>query len=281
MDMKLSLITSTAPSMQPEGPLAQLANEESEIDQQADEPPSQRDSRPADWFARIGRSQAHQKSLSLQSELDIESDLAENTFLASPFDTASNRSHLLNSMGTTKSLGRTEFSNKNGKRPSLDAPFELELMGAPTMPRSLKRRFKSDEEKPRRPILADVFSQSADDVGGIVRNRGFSVGTTRAMDNLAKLFDPPLDASSPDHEMTEAPLAPTVSDMGPVGSRSVPRRLAEPIPRLGSPFSMETPAAGRHFNTFPRNYVPTPNNPQPFHQRLRELAAQRKQESSG
>lgn len=276
-DMKMSLITSTAPSMQPEGPLAQLASDEVEINEAPPRPQSQRSSRPADWFARIGRSQAHQKSLSLQSELSLETDFAQpGASLASPFDEASNRSHLLHSMSTTKSLGRTEFNNKNGKRPSLDSPFEVK--GAPTMPPTLKRRFKSDEEKPRRPILADVFGPPAED-SGVVRNRGFSVGAVRATDNLTKLFDPPPNASPPDHEMTEAPSAPDTSQLGPIGTRSVPRRLAEPVPRLGSPFT-ETPSTSRLFNTFPRNYMPTASNPQPFHQRLRELAAENNQKSA-
>ncbi|EMC95863.1 hypothetical protein BAUCODRAFT_71115 [Baudoinia panamericana UAMH 10762] len=74
--------------------------------------------------------------------------------------------------------------------------------------------------------------------------------------------------------MSEAPAIPTlpdVFDLGPSGSRSVPRRLAEPVPRLGSPFT-ETPH--RQHNTFPRSYLPTASNPQPFQQRLRELVTQ-------
>ena len=149
------------------------------------------------------------------------------------------------------------------------------MTGAPTLPRSLKRRFKSDEEKPRRPALEDVFGQTSEDVG-VVRNRGFSVGAVRATDTLAKLAEPIVTAatSSTDQEMTEAPPAPLdMSHLGPVGSRSAPRRLVEPIPRLGSPFT-EAPATSRTFNTFPRSYIPTSSNPQPFQDRLRELAAQ-------
>lgn len=264
--------------MQPEGPLAQLANDDTEPVHTPPRPQSQRASRSSDWFARIGRSQAHQKSLSLQSGLSIETEVTQPSLsLASPFDESSDRLHLLHSMSTTKSLGRTEFSNKNGKRPSLDSPFEV--TGAPTMPRSLKRRFKSDEEKPRRPVLADVFGPPAEDPG-IVRNRGFTVGAVRATDNLTKLFDPPVpNASPPDQEMTEAPSTLDASQLGPIGSRSVPRRLAEPVPRLGSPFT-ETPSTSRLYNTFPRNYMPTAHNPQPFHQRLRELAAEADQKSA-
>ena len=275
----MSLITSTAPSMQPDGPLAQLTSDEPEPEtaQTPPRPQSQRSSRPSEWFARIGRAQAHQKSLSLHSGLNLDIDVQPGASLASPFDDSSNRLHLLQSMSTTKSLGRTGFSNKNGKRPSLDSPFEM-TTGAPTMPRSLKRRFKSDEEKPRRPVLADVFGPPAED-SGVVRNRGFSVGAVRANDKLAELFEPPQNASPPDHDMSDVPSLPDTSQLGPIGSRSVPRRLAEPVPRLGSPF-LESQSAQRPFNTFPRNFMPTASNPQPFHQRLRELAAMNNQKSS-
>lgn len=305
-DLKLSLITSTAPSMQPEGPLAQLATEDTTPQpQRPAHRHSQSVSRPVDWFARIGRSQAHQKSLSLQSGLSLNTSICQTSApLASPFDESATRNHLLQSMNATQSLGRSDFSNKNGKRPSLDSPFEMQ--GAPTMPRSLKRRFKSDEEKPRRPVLASVFTAPSDE-GGIVRNRGFTVGAVRATDNLTRLFDPPpplpqvtLNASpavpqqAADQEMTEASsssssnveqhFTPDASSsslsspslLGPIGTRSAPRRLAEPIPRLGSPFMEMSSGAGatgqRQFNTFPRSYLPTMGNPQPFAQRIRELA---------
>jgi len=255
-DMNVSLAAATAPSMQPQGPLAQLASDDSFLPRPQS---TDRASRSADWFARIPRSQAHQKSLSLQSGLSINTLVNQPiASLASPFDDASSRSHLLQSMSTTKSLGRT--ANKDGKVPSLDSP--VELSGAPTAPRSLKRRFKSDEEKPKRPGLEDVFGPQADDVG-IVRNRGFTVGAVRATDNLAKLFQP---YSSSDLEMSEAPA---ILDQVPGGARSVPRRLAEPVPRLRSPFT-EAP----QYNTFPRSYVATESNPPSFHQRLLELSAQ-------
>ena len=286
-DMKLSLITSTAPSMQPEGPLAQLSSDDAATE--SSRPQSQRADRPAGWFDRISRSKAHQKSLSLQSEITLRNQGVQPTSLDSPFDEACSRSHLLHSMANTKSLGRSEFKD-HGKRPSLDSPFEMP-QGAPTAPRSLKRRFKSDEEKPRRPVLEDVFGPStqAEDAG-IVRNRGFTVGAVHATDSLTKLFDPPPPmpnfttpsratptqpptTAGADQEMTEAP---TIPELGPIGSRSAPRRLAEPVPRLGSPF-MESLQASRTHNTFPRSYIPTNSNPTPFHQRLRELMAEHQQ----
>ena len=263
-DLRLSLVTSTAPSMQPEGPLAQLAT---------DEPlplprtrTASRPERPSDWFARIPRSKAHQKSASLQSTLQVNSEESShgNMTLASPFASseASHRTHLLHSMAATKSLGRTEF---NGK--ALESPFEF---GAPTAPRSRKRRFRSDEEKPRRPALEDVFGPMVEnDVG---RSRGFSVDAARATDNLSKLFTPV--SSSTDYDMTEAPGPSNAPDEIPFGCRSAPRRLAEPVPRLGSPFT-ESLFQNRQSNTFPRrSLIPTAPDQKPFHQRLKELAAE-------
>ncbi|TKA66266.1 hypothetical protein B0A55_08415, partial [Friedmanniomyces simplex] len=248
-EMKMSLVTATAPSMQPEGPLAQLSSDEP-VPAARPQTSSQRTSRPTDWFARIPRSKAHQKSLSLQSSLSLHAD-AEPGTLASPFDDTSNRMHLLQSMSHTKSLGPPSEMDRRWMRQS---------------------NCLSDEEKPARPALYDVFGPQADD-SVIMRNRGFSVGAVRATDNLAKLFTPPpppVPAPSVDHIMAEAPSLVDTSDLGPPGSRSAPRRLAEPVPRLGSPF---TEVAGRQFNTFPRSYVATASNPQPFQQRLRELAA--------
>ena len=286
-DMKLSLITSTAPSMQPEGPLAKLANEDA-MEQGETQSQSQRASRPDNWFGRISRAKAEETSRAVQSGLGAQTDAAKSTgLLASPFDEdASSRSHLLHSMSTTKSLGRNKFQRQNSKVPSLDSPFEMPV--APSLPRSLKRRFKSDEEKPRRSGLQDVFGPPAEEVS-TVRHRGFSMGAVRATGDLNRIFVPteassafpisayagaPADASA-DHEMTEAPAVPHFPELGPVGSHSAPRRLAEPVPRLGSPFTATgTSESNRQSNTFPRSYIPTLGNPQPFSDRLRQLAEQ-------
>lgn len=256
--------------MQPDNMLAQLASDDTP--QQA--APSQRQPRPDGWFDRIPRSKAHQKSASLQSELKLSLDDLANApklQLASPFDadTTSSRTHLLQSMGNTKSLGRTEF---NGK--SLDSPVVFK-MGAPTDRRSRKRRFRSDEEKPRRPPLEDVFGPPMQE--SIVRNRGFSVGAVRATDSLTKLFTPPV--SNVDQVMTEAPSEPSPFDDLPMGSRSAPRRLAEPVPRLGSPF-VETPPPSRQHNTFPRSLLPSIVNQEPFHQCLMQLASEQPQNNN-
>ncbi|KAF2174208.1 hypothetical protein M409DRAFT_16475 [Zasmidium cellare ATCC 36951] len=269
-DMVKSLVTSTAPSMQPDNMLAQLASDETP-QQPA---PSQRQPRPEGWFDRIPRSKAHQKSASLQSELKLSLDDLANApsmQLASPFDgdAASSRTHLLQSMTNTKSLGRTEF---NGK--SLDSPVEFKI-GALTDRRSRKRRFRSDEEKPRRPPLEDVFGPPMQE--SIVRNRGFSVGAVRATDSLTKLFTTPV--TNVDQVMSEAPTNLTPFDDVPMGSRSAPRRLAEPVPRLGSPF-VETPPPNRQHNTFPRSLLPNMANQEPFHQRLMQLAYEQPQNNA-
>ena len=311
-DLKLSLITSTAPSMQPQGPLAQLSSNDNNTTRPepppAVRPRSQRQVRPADWFNRIPRSQAHQKSASLQSELSIaNADAAAPSapatapatatpttkhtasLLASPFAVApSDRSHLLNSMTTTQSLGRHAFFPPSHSSttaapasgtPSLDSPFHMapaHPQGDPTMKRSLKRRFKSDEEKPRRPrgAIDDVFgpwpgaSPSAG-LGGatpaqsspqpqpshdpFTRTRGFTVGVG-VPGHLSSLFDPlppvqthsssstvtmtvpQVDLEMPDRE--PSPPSPLASASRPLGFRSVPRRF-----HLASSSSSATPPA--------------------------------------
>lgn len=269
-DMHKSLLTSTAPSMQPGSVLAQLAS-----DGPPPAPRQVRQPRPEGWFDRIPRSKAHQKSASLQSELRIHVQhmdrRAAGAPLASPFDgeLGDERSHLLHSMATTKSLGRTEF---NGR--SLDSPFDFKV-GAPTDRRSRKRRFRSDEEKPRRGALEDVFGppveqqQQQQQQRPLLRNRGFSVGTAVAADHMSSLFTPP--ATGVDHEMADALASgPDV----PMGSRSAPRRMIEPVPRLLSPF-VETPPPSRQHHTFPRiNLLPTGDNQTPFHQQLLQLQHQ-------
>ena len=103
-DMRVSLLTSTAPSMQPEGPLAQLHRDNADHQRRQ----SERSARPADWFARVPRSKAHQKSASLQTITSMHDDpIASSSTttplppaLASPFDVdpTCNRSQLLKSM---------------------------------------------------------------------------------------------------------------------------------------------------------------------------------------
>lgn len=273
LDMHKSLVTSTAPSMQPDGVLAQLASDEPT---QPPTPKGRRLSRPEGWFDRIPRSKAHQKSASLQSELKVNlNNLAPQASgpLASPFDAdaLSNRSHLLESMANTKSLGRTEF---NGR--SLDSPVEFRD-GAPTERRSRKRRFRSDEEKPRRPPLEDVFGPAMQTDS--VRSRGFTVGAVQATDSLTRLFTPP--TVNVDLVMSEAgDQHPSQEDV-PMGSRSAPRRLADPVPRLGSPF-VESPPPRREHNTFPRSsLLPSMSNLEPFHQRLVELATKHASHTDG
>ncbi|QIW99599.1 hypothetical protein AMS68_005117 [Peltaster fructicola] len=212
---------------------------------------------------------AHDRSGRIDQQIGLGLDTRAPT-LASPFDEISSRSHLLQSSAATKSLGR-DF---NRSAPFLDSPFE----GAPTAPRSLKRRFRSDEEKPKRLPLQGIFGHTEPLTG--LRNRGFSLGTNA--DEMATFFNPPslqspayLQAPTPasssqDHDMLDTP---DLSMLGPPGSRSAPRRLAEPTPRLGSPF-VEACSTSRQFNTFPRSIFPNADNPQPFQRRLQELLSQ-------
>ncbi|KAF2863054.1 hypothetical protein K470DRAFT_268603 [Piedraia hortae CBS 480.64] len=249
-DLSVSLATATAPSMQPEGPLAQLTSRGKQP--LASSPPALvAPQRPKDWFARIHRSQAkaHQKSLSLQDNLQ----------LASPFndDGGKDRSHLLQSMEGTRSLGRTG---------QLASPFESSS-GAPTMPRSsLKRRFRSDEDKPKRPVLPDYFrSQPQIHTGE---------------DVFTSSITPGLSVSGSTPFKPTGPSAITPEDNSFPGRRpglmnTLPRLKADPVPRLGSPFHFHERERQRvQSNTFPRRHLSDyegSNGSAAFWGRLREI----------
>lgn len=263
--MNVSLAEATAPSMQPDGPLAQLHKRTP----QPPMAPQQR--RGSDWYARIGRSgarAAHQKSQSLQLGLGLgtSSGMQSNSFergsiLASPFDDSEpSRQNFLENMSKTQSLGRA-FLNNNPNRltdagPSLRSPFPLD--GPMPSVKSLKRRFGVDDQSAsQQPSLEDVFTAPPASSNHSTRNRGFSLSAVSGMAQNAnhgftQLFMPA--SSNADHKMGEA-------------SDSLnPPKLAQP-PRLGSPFSGGV--SNNRFNTFPRRFTPREAGlaEQPFEER--------------
>lgn len=277
-EMNVSLAEATAPSMQPDGPLAQLHHRTP----QPPAAPQQR--RGSDWYARIGRSgarAAHQKSQSLQLGLGLgsTSGMQSNSFergsiLASPFDDGeSSRLNFLENMNKTQSLGRAFFNNhnshNNGRQPegtaSLRSPFPLD--GPMPSVRSLKRRFGVDEaSSSQQPSLEDVFTAPPASSHHPMRNRGFSLSAMHGMtpnnnnnssNTFSQLFSPA--SSNADHTMGEA------------SDRLNPPKLAQP-PRLGSPFSGGAPSS--RFNTFPRRFTPREAGlvEQPFEERIRQLS---------
>lgn len=273
-DLNVSLTTVTAPSMQAGAPLARL-HESTDLPAAIPAPASQR---PADWFARIGRSQAraqaHQKSQSLQLGLGLNSSWSgpntgfeRGSILASPFDSDAGRGDvqqntmMTTATATTQSLGRAQL-----KGASLNSPLEV---GAP-MPtvRSLKRRFGVDPEAAEnQPSLKDLF---ATPVYRPVRNRGFSLGDmmTPGMTNMTNMTDITPQSSFQDHPMGEAPeVRPSTSYLATPQSQLPPR--------LGSPF---TAGPNKRFNTFPRRFTPLESEVEvAFDEKLCRLATKAQQ----
>lgn len=265
--LNISLTEATAPSMQANGPLAQLSHETPRPT------PAPAVQRPTDWFARIGRSQAranaHQKSQSLQLGLGLggSSTWSGSTFergniLASPFDSDAGRDSFLAGMNATQSLGRAYLNRKPDTGPSLNSPLELDSH-MPTV-RSLKRRFGvEDETSAAAPSLQELFTAPPPPVTRPVRNRGFSLSDMRGTPpQFPSLFTPP---STADYLMGEAPQVrhnPTF--LGP------PRPLDPP--RLGSPFGGNSSNA--RYNTFPRRFTPQEAGlpESPFEEKLRQLS---------
>lgn len=280
--MNISLAAATAPSMQIDGPLAQLASHLSDVPEVSEAlevadmpevlpkvpaaPKAPAVQKPEEWFARIGRAGAHQKTRSLQLGLGLDrtwGPSATSTF-ASPFVRPHERAGSMeHNIDATRSLGRNFGQRPDGTAAPLRSPFEVH---APVpISRSLKRRFRIDEDGPSKSTpLHDLFTAPLQPSIRPARERAFSLSAmgdgTRS---LGSFFSPPSDT---DLVMTEAD-----------NSKHNTYNLAPPetVRRLGSPFGGA--AASSHFNTFPRRFTPLgseiPN--QSMHDRLRQLATQR------
>jgi hypothetical protein len=251
--LNVSLAEATAPSMQPDGPLAQLQRRTP----QPPMAPQQR--RGSDWYARIGRSgarAAHQKSQSLQLGLGLgsSSGMQSNSFergsiLASPFDdNEPSRQNFLDNMNKTQSLGRAFLNNPprlTDAGPELRSPFPLD--GPMLSAKSLKRRFGVHEQSSsQQQSLDDVFTAPPTSAQNpMLRNRGFSLSAVPGMGYNTHL-PPKFQAAT-----AAAPL--DDHKMGEASDRLQPPQSTIP-PRLGSPFSGA--ASNSRFNTFPRRFTP-------------------------
>lgn len=291
-DMNVSLVAATAPSMQTDGPLSSLSMQAPAVTPAqpahrltpattverpafAHQAPSSSVQRPTEWFARIGRSQArtqaHQKSQSLQLGLGLNSWSGPNTsfergsILASPFDSDVGQDPFIQNMNATRSLGRGNAMRRPDSASSVNSPPELQ--GPMPTVRSLKRRFGVDDLTPTapQPSLQNMFAAPPTPASRpLMRNRGFSLGDMGATNpQIAGLFT---QRSTLDQTVEESPEIPTDFDY-----------LAAPqpqeLPRLGSPFAGGSSNA--RYNTFPRRLTPQESDMQalPFEERLRQLAA--------
>ena len=237
-DLNLNLATSTASTMQPGGPLSQLAREDS-LDERT--PPN--------------RSTAHQKSQSLQHNLGVDRGdgcSPQVRRLASPFHPRPTGS---------------DDSSAIDTRPLLDPP--LELHHPRPLSGSMKRRARyplgedlfSDDPDTRQNYLEDLFRDS----GGIgngkrrIRSRGFSMGSMHnggPSRHISDLFAPP---NNDGQQVPNADLGGLAEMHAPGGEGSMeapPAAVANTGRRLGSPFSPSSSGNVGFSNTFPRSLFP-------------------------
>ncbi|MCJ1227321.1 hypothetical protein MMC12_003976 [Toensbergia leucococca] len=239
-NIQLSLATSTAATMQPGGPLAQLATHST-----MSPPPDQ------DWFNDPIVPWA--SPAPIPSDIGLSnvtmSDAGELPRLGSPFGyhtwgPSRSRQHLRPSSPRTRS---DYLSQPSHPAPSLRSPVHLHD-GFP-YPSVNKRRAQhqlEDELSPggtdiRRNLLSDLFGGVTEGRHRRVRSRGFSLGDVSSNPHLSSLFTPPPahdQTTNPDVTMTAAPDSNSLA----------PPSRAESIKRLGSPFN----GAGTVFNPPPR-----------------------------
>ena len=241
-DMHISLATSTAASMQPGGPLSQLASDITP--------------RPArNRWATEPRSRlaAHQKGQSLQLEFGFDGNQVQrqSRTLGSAFSTAPRRPPI----NTSFFQPQTQPEQSEPPAPRLESPLQLH---APVpLPRSFKRRAHHQLEELLNPsspahrrsgLLEELFGPPAEISHRRVRSRGFSFGDagdgTSGAQRLSALFEPPTESHS---------AALSTSNPGPSGDTLVLASPADHIRRLASPFEERSHHATQ-FNTFPRSF---------------------------
>ena len=212
-DVQLSLTTSTADTMQPDGPLAQLADVHTSLDDGA----SPMFNEPPVPFA---------SDISIPSELDTHLDNGSHACppnvpalprLGSPFGF-----HTWGPSQTRQRLRprppRTPVSEMGTIRPPLESPLELQrVSNRSSIPKRRARNQLEQDCTPRgcnfREITPEVLSSSP--TGRLhrrVRSRGFSLGDLKRHP-LQSLFDAPLqdeDGSvlQESHQHTKAQLSP-------------------------------------------------------------------------
>lgn len=234
-DIVLSLATSTAESMQPDGPLAKLAKEEST------DTPTMSVFPPLEDFKPLGFSESSGLGISLEEEGKRNRRLG-SPFIARTYGPSSSKNL---SLDGRPSPPRTQ---SDAQQPFLRSPLQFE-------PRSLngtmKRRAQHDLEEELspngavlRPSILDeqLFGTALQGNQRRVRSRGFSLGDEVFADRVPALFQRPALT------IPSEPAAAFQAVAGPprASPQLLPAATFDP-PRLGSPFSESGPS-----QTFPR-----------------------------
>lgn len=258
-DIQLSLTTSTAATMQPDGPLAQLA-----------QPAALNPNPKTEWF--------NEPPVPWASPTAIPSDLSQGPDepvgvgqLGSPFNgfhtwgPSRSRQHL------RPTTPRTQSNDVSTIGPTLRSPVHLhDTFPYPSLNKRRAQHQLEDElslggTDIRRELLDTFFGGPAEGGNRRVRNRGFSLGDVNNEARLADLFTPPsTDEQMSGSEQTE----------GSVQSTSLlTPQTADPVSRLGSPFA----GIGRRPSRGPSRHMATaslsaydPNNFGSIEQRLNQ-----------
>lgn len=241
-EIQLSLTTSTATSMQPHGPLAQLG-----FGNAARSQPQQ------EWFNEPPVPWASPTAIP-SDVIDVEVGGNEETKLAPPPLGSPFGYHTWGPSRSRQrirpSTSRIQSSDASTLGPSLRSPVRF----SDTFPYPQKRRARyplEDELSPggssmQQSVLDDLFGSPAEGRHRRVRSRGFSLGDVNTPNPLASLFTPP---HSRDGMAGDPDATPTSLSSGP----AEPRTPIRPVRRLGSPFHLvpATPSRGssRHLAT--------------------------------
>ena len=232
-DIVLSLTTSTAESMQPDGPLAKLAAEEST------DTPTTAAFPPLEGFKPM--------SFGESCGFDLGEEGNRNPRLASPFTARTYGPSSSKNMGL---FGRASppRTRPDTQYPVLRSPLQFE-------PRSLngtmKRRAQHDLEEELSPngavlrpsiLNEQLFGNALQSNQRRVRSRGFSLGDEVFTNRVPGLFQRPALPISPE----PAAEVEVVANPPTAPRELLPAATFDP-PRLGSPFSESGPS-----QTFPR-----------------------------
>ena len=245
-DIQLSLTTSTAATMQPNGPLAQLATLPTPIPAPApidqtlsnDGPMTRSRSKAvnSEWFNEPPVPWASTPAIPSDIEKgnmqDEEDYNLQSPQLGSPFGYHTwgpSRSR----QRTRPSTSRINSSDASTIGPSLRSPFRMqETLPYPGVQKRRARHPLEDEVSPggsniQQELLDNLFGQSNEGRHRRVRSRGFTVGSANASNPLESLFTPPSSTG----EQETAVGGVTQHDLSSLG---VPGTASQAP--LGSPF---------------------------------------------
>ena len=247
-EIQLSLTTSTAASMQPQGPLAQLGSEHATASQPRQE-----------WFNEPPVPWASPTAIpSDVIDADVggtEAPTPAPPLLGSPFG--------YHTWGPSRSrqrirpcTSRIQSSDASTLGPSLRSPVRFSdtfpYPGVQTGVQKRRARYPLEDElspggsSMQQSLLDSLLDSPAEGRHRRVRSRGFSLGDVNSPNPLESLFTPPQSRDG----MASGPDA---TAMNPITSSAAPQTPTRTIRRLGSPFHLVpvTPSRGssRHLAT--------------------------------